>query len=57
MGIDPGFGSSKFGVTILQLDDNVLKILYAKEFDRPSYENMIRFINHLRFNTNQAKYT
>jgi hypothetical protein len=38
MGIDPGFGSSKFGITIIQMEDSVLKVIYAKEFDRPSYE-------------------
>jgi len=48
MGIDPGFGSSKFGITILQLEDNILKVIYAKEYDRPNYENMIRLIAQLR---------
>lgn len=49
MGIDPGFGSSKFGITILQLEDNKLKVLYAKEWDRPSYENMISLVTQLRY--------
>jgi hypothetical protein len=49
MEIDPGFGSSKFGITIIQLEDNILKVLYAREFDRPSYENMIRLVTQLRY--------
>ena len=49
MGIDPGFGSSNFGITILQLEDNVLKVLYAKEYARPSYEQMISLIGQLRY--------
>lgn len=49
MGIDPGFGSSRFGITILQLEDNILKVLYAKEFERSSYENMINEVTKLRY--------
>ena len=49
MGIDPGFGSSNFGITILQLEDNILKVMYAKEYARPSYEQMISLIGQLRF--------
>jgi hypothetical protein len=49
MGIDPGFGSSRFGITIIQLEDNKLKVLLAEEFDRPSYENMIQHVNQLRY--------
>jgi hypothetical protein len=48
MGIDPGFGSSKFGICILQDEDNIIKVLYAEEFIRPSYENMITFCNQLK---------
>jgi len=49
MGIDPGFGSSNFGITVLQLEDNILKVMYAKEFNRPSYEEMIRLATELRY--------
>jgi len=49
MGVDPGFGSSHFGITILQLEDNILKVLYAKEYARPSYEQMISLIEQLRY--------
>lgn len=48
MGIDPGFGSSKFAVTILQLEDNSVKEIYSKEYERPSYEGMIDLISKLK---------
>jgi hypothetical protein len=32
MGIDPGFGSSPFGIVVLQFSDGVLSVLYADEF-------------------------
>ena len=41
MGIDPGFGSSPFGIVIVQFSDGVLQVLYADEFERPRYEDMI----------------
>ena len=41
MGIDPGFGSSPFGIVVLQFSDGVLQVLYADEFERPRYEDMI----------------
>ena len=49
MGIDPGFGSSKFGITILMLEDNIFKVCYAKEWDRPSYENMVSLVARLHY--------
>jgi hypothetical protein len=48
MGIDPGFGSSKFGFCVLMLEDDILKVVYAKEFDRPKYEDMLNLAVHLR---------
>jgi hypothetical protein len=41
MGIDPGFGSSPFGIVIIQFSDGILQVLYADEFERPRYEDMI----------------
>ena len=49
LGTDPGFGSSKFGITVLQLEDDILKVLFAKEWDRPSYEQMIQECTQLRY--------
>jgi hypothetical protein len=55
MGIDPGFGSSRFAVTIIQLEDDVLKVLYTIEKDRPGYESMIQLVNRLKVEYKPAK--
>jgi len=47
MGIDPGFGSSAFGIVIIQFSDTVLQVLYADEFERPRYEDMINKVADL----------
>ena len=55
MGIDPGFGSSKFDVTILMLEDNIRRVIYAKEFETASYENMLNLISQLKVQYRQGK--
>jgi hypothetical protein len=55
IGIDPGFGSSKFAITILQYEDGILKVLYAKQWDRPSYEQMINEVTKLRYQYKPTK--
>jgi hypothetical protein len=47
MGINPGFGSSPFGIVIIQFSDGVLQVLYADEFERPRYEDMINKVADL----------
>lgn len=47
MGIDPGFGSSPFGIVIIQFSDGILQVLYADEFERPRYEDMINKVSSL----------
>ncbi len=47
MGIDPGFGSSPFGIVIIQFSDGILQVLYADEFERPRYEDMINKVAEL----------
>lgn len=47
MGIDPGFGSSPFGIVVLQFSDGILQVLYADEFERPRYEEMLHKIAYL----------
>ena len=42
MGIDPGWGSSPFGICITQfVNGNEIQILYADEFERPDYNVML----------------
>ena len=41
MGIDPGYGSSAFGIVVTQWEDNHIQILYAEEHRRPDYNEML----------------
>jgi hypothetical protein len=40
LGLDPGWGSSAFGLVLLQVADGQIQILMADEFERPRYEDM-----------------
>jgi hypothetical protein len=42
LGIDPGFGSSPFGLVITEWVDNQIKIAYAEEFERPDFNQSIK---------------
>jgi hypothetical protein len=48
MGIDAGFGSSKFAIVVTQLEDGIIKVMEAQQHARPTYEAMINKINTLR---------
>ena len=41
VGLDPGFGSSAFGVCITELVDGVINVLHAEEYPRPDFNQMI----------------
>jgi Terminase RNaseH-like domain len=41
MGIDPGYGSSAFGVVVTQWVDNHIQVLHAQEYSRPDYVEML----------------
>jgi hypothetical protein len=45
MGIDPGFGSFAFGVVVVQFSDSIIQVLYANEFERPRYEEMLNEVS------------
>jgi hypothetical protein len=47
-GIDPGFGSAKFGVVILQYLDRKIHVIHAEEYERPNYDIMISTIADLK---------
>jgi hypothetical protein len=44
MGIDPGYGSSAFGVVVTQWQDNHIQILHAEEYSRPDYNEMLSVV-------------
>ena len=41
MGIDPGWGSSPFGIVITQFVDKTIQIIFAEEYERPDFEKMV----------------
>jgi hypothetical protein len=49
LGIDPGWGSSAFGIVLLQVADGQIQVMYAEEFERPRYEDMAsKFMDIIR---------
>lgn len=42
VGLDPGFGSSNFGVCITELRDGLVHVLHAEEYPRPDFNAMIQ---------------
>ena len=57
MGLDCGFGSSALGIVITRYDNEKEKvqILYAEEFDRPDFNDMLSRIGNLIFKYNPSK--
>jgi hypothetical protein len=43
LGVDPGFGSSSFGLVCLEHSDSIIKVVFAKQFDRHSLGGSIGF--------------
>jgi hypothetical protein len=41
VGLDPGFGSSNFGVCITELVDGTVNVIHAEEYQRPDFNQMI----------------
>jgi hypothetical protein len=42
MGIDPAYGSSAFDIVVTQwVDNHHIQILYAEEYGRPDYNEML----------------
>jgi hypothetical protein len=50
MGIDAGFGSSNFGIVVTQLTWGHAEVLFADEYERPDFGDMIRKIIDIRQN-------
>ena len=42
-----GFGTSPFGIVIIQFSDSIFQVLYADEIERPRYEDMINKVSNL----------
>jgi hypothetical protein len=44
MGIDPAYGSSAFGIVVTEWVDGIVQILYAEEYHRPEYNEMLSVV-------------
>jgi hypothetical protein len=44
MGIDPAYGSSAFGIVVTQFVDDHIETLYAEEYHRPYYNEMLSLV-------------
>ena len=44
MGIDPGYGSSPFGICIVQWKNHTVEVLYAEQFERPDYNDILQVV-------------
>ena len=55
MGIDPAWGSSAFGIVATQWVDEHIQILYAEEYQKPDYNEMLNVVSKLikKFNINK----
>ena len=47
IGIDPGFGSSEFGICIMQKDKGKKAVIYAESFERVSYIDIVEKVKEL----------
>jgi hypothetical protein len=47
IGIDPAYGSSNFGIVGTQGVDQQIQVLYAEEFERPDYNEMLWLVAKL----------
>jgi hypothetical protein len=41
MGVDPAYGSSNFAIVVTAFIDSLIKVIYAEEFERADYNNML----------------
>jgi hypothetical protein len=47
IGIDPAYGSSNFGIVGTQGVDQQIQVIYAEEFERPDYNEMLWLVAKL----------
>jgi hypothetical protein len=47
MGIDPAYGSSAFGIVVMQWVDDHIQIFHSEEYQRPDYNEMLSTVYRL----------
>ncbi len=52
MGIDPGFGSSAFGICVTQFINGKVEVIYAEEFSRTDYQEMVNLFWEIKEKVN-----
>ena len=48
LGVDPGFGSSATGFTLLEYSDGIIKVVFSEEYSRESFNGMVQKVFDLR---------
>ena len=48
IGLDPSFGSSKFGIVATQLVDGKIQVIHAEEYERPNFTDTINVVWQLK---------
>jgi hypothetical protein len=48
LGIDPGFSSSSFGLVCLEHSDGIIKVVYADQFAKSSFNSMVQKVWEIR---------
>ena len=56
MGLDPAYGSSAFGIVVTEWADGIVQIMYAEEYHRPDYNEMLSVVYGLmsKYNVDKA---
>jgi hypothetical protein len=47
IGIDPGYASSKFGICVVQYNNNKLEVVYTESLDKPLYTDSLHLVRRL----------
>jgi hypothetical protein len=47
IGVDAGFGSSKFAIVVIQFVEGKIQVIFAEEYERPNFQAMINRISRL----------
>ncbi len=55
LGLDPGWGSSAFGLVLLQVANGRIEVLMADEFERPRYQDMAEKVMDIIRGLNRRK--
>jgi hypothetical protein len=55
LGIDPGYGSSPFGIVVNEYIDGKIRVLYSEDFPRPDYNIILEKVYELYRTYNPSK--